>query len=1030
MLKAAKEESEDSPFWHSTFLFQLADLYLSLGELVSFQSTLARGVKYCEKSCAPVAQLYFLLMQFLHLSRESKYKEAAALSADLFSRLEKLQHPACTILKASHHTISLLSGLQLGKILTYKVQLKELQLFAREISHSNTPDPDPDSSPSPDNFMWIQRDNLFQLVYLISMLHPMLSGATDRAIGYADKALQLISQQTEILLDQPWDGISGENIPKTLADQFKSLVLHNLCVCHIVKGSLSEVPPLLKQTEVLHTRSIDPLAHHMLTGLYLFGQDRYKLALSHFNLVLDTPRAGAPPQDVFLQVQALIHICICYVKLGSYDSDAMTEKMSRLKSLRTNQLPTEALNLNAATNFVIGLHQALLQSLPEAKSALKEAVVLANTEDLHKLVACTLILLGKVFMAIGKQEEAGTMIPPAFQLANKIQDTDLQIWAATLMAEFLQSAGDDVLQRETLSTRQIKLAKREQELKQVQGLEDGAISMGGWVDGVERLMGSQENSLQHCETEEVLLKSPLSPDAKRVRMGHPLTPLKEDNRTDNFIMKQEINEKEMKAKVTQQNSDITNRQETPKPRNQLITPEISNDRPLQPKQANNHAKLESTEAKEQNSSQCSASSIPNNVYTAAPHIEQTPPMNGTHSYQSYMEESVYNSPAFQQTAPLNVMSESPLKHSVRLSQQDSIIYREPRNVAPQLSADPSYQLGGRLTNQASLPSDIPLNHSYYQQPNEVSRYQPGTMYQQVLSQGSSHPSPVYSPQTLGIRLLDQGEWTSEENEISIPLQQHMPPMHPLMPEASAARYQHIQQLTKQASLSRQQKPEMSAAPGDIPQNMHIPLEALTNNRYRQIIPDLLGQNVSLDSFQSRQVPVESMPDQGYLRQSAFDMQPNMEPRLPTINSVPSRQPFKLQNLLQSAPSNVLSPDKLALSHNKRPRLSPPPSHPIDPINLPYKPVKPIGMPSQGLLNPLMLQSYPQQLQGSPCRQQSVPINPALQSLYGKNMAQSFGQYFIPQTAQYIFPPGGVYPPSQYQVLEPNRLQIHPQNREK
>ena len=1029
MLKAAKEESEDSPFWHSTFLFQLADLYRSLGELVSFHSTLARGVKYCEKSCAPVAQLYFMLMQFLHFNLEFKYKEAAAVSADLFSRLDKLQHPACTILKASHHTISLLSGLQLGKILTYKGQLKELQLFAREISHSNTPESD--SSPSPDNFIWIQRDNLFQLVYLISMLHPMLSGATDRAIGYADKALRLISQQTEILLDQPWDGFSGDNIPQTLADQFKSLVLHNLCVCYIVKGSLTEVPPLLQQTEALHTRSIDPLTHHMLTGLYLFGQDRYKLALSHFHLALDTPGTCAPSQDVFLQVQALIHICICYVKLGSqyYDSDAMTQTMSRLKTMRNNQLPPEALNLNAATNFVIGLHQALLQSLPEAKSALKEAVVLANTEDLHKLVACTLILLGKVFMAIGKREEAGTMIPPAYQLANKIQDMDLQIWASTLMAEFLQSAGDEELHRETLSIRQMKLAKRDLELKQVQGLEDGSISMVGWVDGTERQVGSQENALPECGTK--VLMSPRSPDPKRVCVGHPLTPLTEDNKTENFVIKQEITEVEIKAK---HGPDSFTRQETP---NQLNTQDTSTDT-----KAYNHLMPEPANSpdtdKELSSSQCDqtpmglANSIPNNAYGAVPHMDHTPPMNGTsHPYQKYLEEPVYNSPLFPQTTPLNMTSESPLKHSVRLSQQDNIIYQEPRNLPPQLPTDPTYQLGGRLTNQGGLPSDIPINRSYYQQPNEASRYQPGALYQQVLSQGNSHPSPHYSPHNRGIRLLDQGDWTGEENEISVPIQQHMPLVHPLLAENPAARYQQLQQLARHTALLRQQNSEISAASGDTLQNIQIPLEALASNRYRQNMLDLTGQNVSLDSFQSRQVPAEPMQDQVYLRQPAFDMEPNMEPRLPAINPVPSRQPFKLQNLLQSAPINAISPDKLAQPHNKRLRISPPSSHAVDPLSLPTSSynAKPIGMP-QGLLNPLMLQSYPQQPQSSPCRQQQgMQLNPALHSLYSKNLSQSFGQYFIPR-APYIFPSGGVYPPSQYQSIDPSRLQMHPQTREK
>ena len=1013
VLKAAREETEDNVFWHSIYLFQLADLYRHSGDLISFHATLTRGVKYCEKNSAPTAQLYFMLMQFLQYNREFKYKEASVVSTDLFSRLEKFDHPSCTILKASHHTISLLSALQLGKILTCKGQLKELQVFAREISHSNIAESETrESTPTEDNFIWIQRDNLFQLVYLISMLHPMLSGATDRAIGYADKALRLISQQTEILLAQPWDGLSGDNIPKSLADQFKTMVLHNLCVCYIVKGSLSEVPLLLQQTSLLHTRPIDPLAHHMLTGLYLFGQDRYKLALSHFQLALDTPKSQTA--DVFLQVQALIHMCICYVKLGSqhYESDVMMQVMGKLKLLRNNYLPSEALNLNAATNFVIGLHQALLQSLPEAKGALKEAVVLANTEDLHKLVACTLILLGKVFMAIGKKEEAGTMIPPAFQLANKIQDADLQIWAATLMAEHLQSAGDEVSQRETLSARQQKLAIRELELQQVQGVEDGSISMSLWVEEGERLAGSQDE----------MLKSPKSPDPKRVRMGHPLTPKPEkENKTNHYIVKPEIKETRQIVR-------------TDFPEQQDIFPkqEVTNNHETQLTQLNNS--IESTDHNDVkpdtiHSSDTDIAPVYNQRtnYTAIPQVERKHSINGNAHYKNYIDTPQYIPPVFPHTTPAVLSAENSLNQSACLS-HDNSMYQETMGINTQ--------------------------HPYYQQQATNSpHYQQGAaVYPQVMSQ---HNSPLYNSQTRAVRLLEQGEWPGEENKVPVSYHQLSTPVTPTLQEGQAAHYQHMlqQQLIRQTALGRRPSSEVAThsprATPDPAQSIQVPLETLTNRYGNRVntIGDLSAPNVSLDSFQPRQVISDTMSDrinQAYLAQNmleqtqlrppAYEMQPNVDSRLPSINPIQSRQPFKLQSLLESSPMAATAPDKQSQSnsHLKRPRMSPTSSQVIDPLTIPassYTSMKPPGMPLQ-VMPHLMLQTYPQSHpQQSPCRQQSVQLNPAIQNLYNKNMSHTFGQYFIPRPP-YIFPPGSIYPPTQYQTIDPARLQMHPQSREK
>lgn len=64
---------------------------------------------------------------------------------------------------------------------------------------------------------------------------------------------------------------------------------------------------------------------------------------------------------------------------------------------------------------------------------LQEALKLANTEDLHKLTACGLVLLGQIFLQLGKTHEVLEMVNPAMQLAQKIPEVNIQLWGTAML---------------------------------------------------------------------------------------------------------------------------------------------------------------------------------------------------------------------------------------------------------------------------------------------------------------------------------------------------------------------------------------------------------------------------------------------------------------------------------------------------------------------------------------------------------------------------------------------------------------------
>ena len=50
-----------------------------------------------------------------------------------------------------------------------------------------------------------------------------------------------------------------------------------------------------------------------------------------------------------------------------------------------------------------------------------------------RLTSCSLVLLGHIFLSLGNGKESMNMVTPAMQLASKIPDVHVQLWASSIL---------------------------------------------------------------------------------------------------------------------------------------------------------------------------------------------------------------------------------------------------------------------------------------------------------------------------------------------------------------------------------------------------------------------------------------------------------------------------------------------------------------------------------------------------------------------------------------------------------------------
>jgi len=412
LLRKAIEMSQQSIYWHCRLLFQLAQIHSNERDYLSACGLLGVGADYAHISGAQYTRLLFTLSKCMLLLIEKKFNELHPLLAQAGPIIDSWQGS--------------LQQKEYLKVKSVKPYLKQLQQSIQTITQPNLMPSDEDvSAGNPgDMFVWMSKEHLCVLVYVVTVMHSMQAGYMDKAQKYTEKAFMQIEKLK--LTDN-----------RSILTSFHILLLEHLILCRLVMGqkgqAIREVataaqlcttgPPRLLAT---HSAQL-----HTLLGLYAMSMNCLEAAEAQFNAALRCTT------DRELWTFTNLNLAIVYLRMkreGDFNK--------LLENINPETLPSHSHSLRAAAFYVQGLQCFFQARFNEAKRYLRETLKMANAEDLNRLTSCSLVLLGHIFLSLGNSREAMNMVTPAMQLASKIPDIHIQLWASAILKDLYRMCGD------------------------------------------------------------------------------------------------------------------------------------------------------------------------------------------------------------------------------------------------------------------------------------------------------------------------------------------------------------------------------------------------------------------------------------------------------------------------------------------------------------------------------------------------------------------------------------------------------------
>ncbi|KYQ56901.1 MAU2 chromatid cohesion factor like protein [Trachymyrmex zeteki] len=427
ILRKAIELSQHNVYWHCRLIFQLAQIHASEKDFVAASSLLAVGVDYSHISNAGYTRVLFLLSRCMLLLIDKKFTEVHPLLNSANHHIENWQGNSYQkeYLKVYFLVLQVCHYLMAGQVKSVKPCLKSLQQSIQTIMSPSWPTDDVvvTGSNIGDMFIWMPKDHLYVLVYLVTVMHSMQAGYMDKAQKYTDKALSQI-EKLKIIDNKP------------ILSVFQLMLLEHIIMCRLVMGNKSVALTEISQACQLCRRQPRLLQGHrpqlhVLLGLYAMSMNCMEAAEAQFTAALRTS------QERELWTFANLNLAIVYLR-----SKKEAELGVLLERINPESLPSHSHSLRAAAYYVQGLQAFFGARYNEAKRYLRETLKMANSEDLNRLTSCSLVLLGHIFLSLGNSRESMNMVTPAMQLASKIPDVHVQLWATAILKDLYRLCGD------------------------------------------------------------------------------------------------------------------------------------------------------------------------------------------------------------------------------------------------------------------------------------------------------------------------------------------------------------------------------------------------------------------------------------------------------------------------------------------------------------------------------------------------------------------------------------------------------------
>ncbi|CAH1365294.1 hypothetical protein MTP99_001574 [Tenebrio molitor] len=422
ILRKAIELSQHNVYWHCRLIFQLAQIHATEKDYQLASSLLGVGVDYAHISNASYTRVLFLLSKGMLLLIDKKLQEVQPVLNQAGHLIETWTGAAYQkeYLRVYFLVLQVCHCLMAGQVKSVKPCLKQLQQSIQTIMATD----DVFTGPSVgDMFLWMPKEHLYVLVYLVTVMHSMQAGYMEKAQKYTDKALMQI-EKLKIVDNKP------------ILSVFQLMLLEHIIMCRLVMGNktqalqeISSAVGLCRQNpRLLETHG--PQLHTLL-GLYSMSMNCMEAAEAQFMAALNTSRERE------LWTFANLNLAIVYLR-GKREADfnALHERIN------PESLPSHSHSLRAAAYYVQGLQAFFQGRYNEAKRYLRETLKMANAEDLNRLTSCSLVLLGHIFLSLGNSRESMNMVTPAMQLASKIPDVHVQLWASAILKDLYRMCSD------------------------------------------------------------------------------------------------------------------------------------------------------------------------------------------------------------------------------------------------------------------------------------------------------------------------------------------------------------------------------------------------------------------------------------------------------------------------------------------------------------------------------------------------------------------------------------------------------------
>ncbi|KAA0719559.1 MAU2 chromatid cohesion factor -like protein [Triplophysa tibetana] len=213
-----------------------------------------------------------------------------------------------------------------------------------------------------------------------------------------------------------------EILPSNSADLFHWLPKEHMCVLVYLVCQLCQQSPRLFSN---HAAQL-----HTLLGLYCISVNCMDNAEAQFTTALRL----TTHQELWTFI--VTNLASVYIREGNRHQ----ELYSLLERINPDHnFPVSSHCLRAAAFYIRGL-----LSFFQGRRFLRETLKMSNAEDLNRLTACSLVLLGHIFYVLGNHRESNNMVVPAMQLASKIPDMSVQLWSSALLKDLNKACGNSI----------------------------------------------------------------------------------------------------------------------------------------------------------------------------------------------------------------------------------------------------------------------------------------------------------------------------------------------------------------------------------------------------------------------------------------------------------------------------------------------------------------------------------------------------------------------------------------------------------